>query len=149
MDQVGFDGWNNVIDDFALEGEGNLQIGLLPVAVDTVLVVEDAVFGQMDAVVRQLTLIDQQLVVDETADVHMEHFPVVGKGHVHIRPELVEGRNQRCGDIGEAACLGRKLVGHVPHAFGQVGDFRRDDQYARFLSFFSALRSHVQSLFRE
>lgn len=50
VDEVGFDGGDDVVDDFALEGEGDFEVDGIGVGVYAVLVVEDAVFGEVDAV---------------------------------------------------------------------------------------------------
>ncbi len=91
MDEVRVHAGDDVIDDFALEGERYLD-GVLGVAgIDLIAVVEDAVLGEVDVIFRQLLVILAQLLFVKLEDVHVEHAPVVRQCHMHVRTEVKQG----------------------------------------------------------
>ena len=50
VNEIGFYGWDDVVDDFALEGECDFEVNGISIGVDAVLVVKDTVFGEVNAV---------------------------------------------------------------------------------------------------
>ncbi len=127
VDEVGADLGDGVVDDLALEGEGDQVVFR---AVDAGAVVEDAVFSEVDALLGQGAADFLELVVEDAGDVEVEHPAVVWQRDVDIGALVVEGLDQRGGDIGEATGLGAHPLGEVAHAFREVGNFRGDDEDA-------------------
>ena len=94
VDEIGFYGGDDVVDDLALKGEGDFEICGVGVGVDAVLVVKDAVFGEVNAVFREFAFVDEEFVVDESANIYVEHFTVVGECDVDVGSEFVEGGDE-------------------------------------------------------
>lgn len=94
VDEIGFYGGNDVVDDFALEGEGDFEVNGIGVGVDAVLVVKDAIFGEVNAVFGEFAFVDEEFVVDKTAYIDVEHFTVVGECDVDIGSEFVQGGDE-------------------------------------------------------
>ena len=46
-----------------------------------------------------------------------------------VSPLVEKGSDQGCRNIGKPAGFGRKIIGHVSHVVGQIGNFRGDDEY--------------------
>ena len=126
MDQVGPDFGDGVIDDFALEGEGDVEVILI--AVDFGTVIEGPVFGEVDALRWEGAGDFFEFVIEDFLHVEVEHLPVVGQGDVDIGAEVVECLDERGGDVGESSRLGRHALGEVSHASRQIRDFWGDDE---------------------
>ena len=56
MNEIGFYGGDDVVDNFALEGEGDFEVNGIGIGVNAVLVVKDAVFGEVNAVFGSFSL---------------------------------------------------------------------------------------------
>ena len=130
VDQVGLHARNAVVYYLPLEGESELYVSVAAV-VNSVPVVEAAVLGEMDAFVGQMALVLSQLVGNELRRLFVEHAPVVRQRHMDVRAEFVERGNERSGDVGHAAGLGRHLAREVAHAVRQIGNLRGDYQNSR------------------
>ena len=91
VNEIGFYGGDDVVDDFALEGEGDFEVNGIGIGVNAVLVVKDAVFGEVNAVFGEFSFVDEQFVVDEPTNIDVEHFTVVGECDVHISTEFMQG----------------------------------------------------------
>ena len=116
VDEVGLDGWEDVVGDLALEGEGDEVV--FRGRVDLGLVVEDAVFGEVDAFIGEGFGDAVVFAVEEFAHFEVEHAAVVGEGDVDVGALVVEGFDERGGDVGEAARFGAEALGEVAHARG-------------------------------
>ena len=132
MDQVRPDAGDDVIDDLPLEGEGDS--GVLPAVtgIDGIAVIKNPVFCEVDAFLRQGPAHGFEFLGDDFKDVGVEHLPVVRQGHMDIRAELEQRRDQRGRDIRQSSGFGVHPLRHVSHAIRQIGDFRGDDEDARF-----------------
>ena len=91
-------------------------------------VVEDAVFCEMDALLRDGPADLLILVFKHALGVRMKHATVVREGHMDIGTLLVEGFDKGGGDVGHAPGLGAHALGQVSHALRKVGDLGGDDQ---------------------
>ena len=131
VDEVRGDAGDDVIDDLALEGEGDARVFAAVVGVDGVAVVEDAVFCEMDAFFREPFADGFEFLAEDVVDIGVEHLTVVREGDVDICAEFEERGDEGSGDVGEPAGFGVHALGHIAHAFREVGDFRGDDEDAR------------------
>ena len=93
MDEIGFYGGDDVVNNFALEGEGDFEVNSIGIGIDAILVVKDAVFGEVNAVFGEFAFVNEEFIVDEPTDIDMKHFTVVGECDVYIGTEFVQ-----CGD---------------------------------------------------
>ena len=131
VDEVGGDARDDVVDDLALEGEGDAGVFAAVVGVDRVAVVEDAVLCEVDAFFREPFADGFEFLAEDVVDIGVEHLTVVREGDVDISAEFEERGDERGGDVGEPAGLGVHSLGHIAHAFRQIGDFRGDDEDSR------------------
>ena len=75
-----------------MEGECDFEVNGISIGVDAVLVVKDTVFGEV-AVFGKL-FVDEQFVVDESTNINVEHFTVVGECDMHISTEFIQGGDE-------------------------------------------------------
>ena len=132
VDEVRLDVGDDVVYDFALESERKLDVAVAA-RIHCVAIVEAAVLGEVDVLVREVALVFAQFRRDELGGLDVEHAAVVRQRDVDIRAEFVERLHERCGYIRHAARLRGHLAGEVAHAFGQIRNLRRDNQNARFI----------------
>ena len=121
---------DDVVDHLTLERERQLRVAIA-LGIDMVTIIEAAVLGQVDALVRHAALVHAKLVRDKLRRLFVEHPAVVRQRHMHVRAEVKERRDERGGDVGHATCLRAHLSRKVAHPLRQIGDLRRDDQDAR------------------
>ena len=135
VNQIRLHARNDVVDHFALKSHRLQNTVFRVIAVDSVPIVENPVLGQMNAAVVQVVHVNPQFVADQVSHVDVEHPPVMRQRHMHIRPLTEQRCNQRSGNIRQPSRLGVQTVDHIPHAFRQIGDFRRHHQNTGALPF--------------
>ena len=126
MDEIGLNLRNGVVDDLALEGEGDVVV--LGRAVDLLAVVEDAVLGEMNALLGEASVDLGEGVLEALLLIEREHLREVRQGDVHAGTLEVEGIDEGGGDVGEPARLGRHALGEVAHALREIGDLGGDNE---------------------
>jgi hypothetical protein len=88
MDQVGAYLGNDVIDYFALEGQRDEVVFLL--AVDALTVVEDPVFGEVNALFREGPAYPTVFIFMHVRHIEVEHLAVIWEGDVDIGTLIVK-----------------------------------------------------------
>ena len=94
VNEIGFYGGNDVVDDFALEGECDFEVNGIGIGVNAVLVVKDTVFWRGECGLREVFFVNEQFVVDESTNINVEHFTVVGECDMHISTEFMQGGDE-------------------------------------------------------
>lgn len=125
VNEVGLHCWDDVVDDFALEGEGGSVV--LGAVVYFVAVVEDEFFREVNAIFSEAFGKDFILRFEDAAFFFVEHAAIVRKGDVDVCALFVEGFDEGGGDICHAASLCLHALRHVTHASGKVGNFWGDN----------------------
>ena len=74
VNEIGFYGGDDVVDDFALEGECDFEVNGIGIGVNAVLVVKDTVFCEVNAVFGKFSFVNEQFVVDESTNINVEHL---------------------------------------------------------------------------
>ena len=131
MNQIRHHPRHDVVDQLALENQGDPHRFIGVIAVNLVAIIKNPVLRQVDVRFWQDFVVFPQLLLVQAENVAMEHPPVVRHRYVDVCSQLEQRGNQRCGDIRQATRFRRHPLGHVPHARGQIGDLRRDNEDSR------------------
>ncbi len=132
MNQVRSDLRHDVIDHLPLEHQRDAHRFLRMVAVNLLAVIKNPVLREVDVRIWQDLMVSPQLLLVEAENVPLKHPPVVGQCHVHVRPQLEQGGNQRGRHICKSSSLGRHPLRHIPHPRRKIGDLGGYDQDAGF-----------------
>lgn len=132
VNEIRLDGAHDIVDDLALEGEGDFRVFAIVVRVDGFAIVEDTVFREMDTRFRESgAQVQLQFAFDQILGVHVKHLPVIRKSDMDIGALVKKGADEGCGDIGKSTGLGNHMVCPVTHSRGEIGNLRCNNQDTR------------------